>query len=132
MTSVAEDSIALIVGSAPAFSKFLRQHVVESRTWKSITSAIRPIYSNRKGSQSRIEHISARSFRTFGSPHRPPGQDTLELTDSALIVSKSAAQYDANRTQGDARAYKGHNHIMRTLSVSQEARKITESTDQLV
>lgn len=88
IANVAEDSIALIVGSAPAFSKFLRQHVAESRLWRSILSTVWSRNGGSKGMQSDMEPVPRQPFKQI-KPEPVFGQVDVERADSHLFNSTS-------------------------------------------
>lgn len=138
IANVAEDSIALIVGSAPGFSTFLRVHVANSVLWKSIQSASHSKLGSAKTSPESGRSKPWRMSRTFGSPRTPrcAKQDGgFELTDSKIlnttIASAPSSDLDVAETQSETRL-DGQDGIVRTIDVFQHVQRGHQSTDHLV
>ncbi|RYP26193.1 hypothetical protein DL767_008145 [Monosporascus sp. MG133] len=137
IASIAENSIALIVGSAPAFSSFFRTHVAESGAWKSIRSRFWSTFGSSKGSQGHSRPSFPRPLRTFGStrsPFRSQRKEGFEPTDTELLNSTATAQYNRlhDETEIGGQNDQGHGSIVRTVPIFQQTYKHPESSDRLV
>ncbi|KAI1266396.1 hypothetical protein F5Y18DRAFT_383490 [Xylariaceae sp. FL1019] len=135
IASVAEDSIALIVASAPAFASFFRLHVSGSRIWVGIQSNLRYFTRGSRGS-SNSRSIRLPDLNTFGSPDAPDlrrKKNPLELRDTALLESvanEGEAVEHEPRASGQPKQFGGG--IMRTVDLHQETHRKAVSTEHLV
>ncbi|KAK7995806.1 hypothetical protein PG991_015273 [Apiospora marii] len=124
----AEYCIAIIVGSMPAFSTFLKLHVLQSRVSQALRSALgvgssRSTHrlSDRGGSPARPLH------GTIGSPAaRKKRRGQYELTDTMILDSRYTVQ---GGEDGDDRTVQP-GHILRTMDIRQSDHP--RSTDNLV
>ncbi|KAI1737523.1 hypothetical protein F4680DRAFT_427982 [Xylaria scruposa] len=138
IANVAEDSIALIVGSAPGFSTFLRVHVASSVLWKSIQSASQSVLGGAKSSPPGTESEPWRMSRTFGSPKALRGAKQnagIELTDSSILNATIASAQSTNKNEAgmqSAACFNDQEGIVRTVDVVQHVHSGHGSTDHLV
>ncbi|KAK8066625.1 hypothetical protein PG997_013372 [Apiospora hydei] len=136
ISNVAENSVALIVGSGPALANYFKAHIAKTEAWVSIRSVFRSTQSGRQSSEGSSKTHRGRPLWTFGSPRADPGaqpKNGWELTDPRPANSVATALYD--RSQDDARDDRGGEHgyngVVKTVTVSQ-LRRGRDSTDRLV
>ncbi|KAI0169802.1 hypothetical protein GGR52DRAFT_551635 [Hypoxylon sp. FL1284] len=135
--NAAENSVALIVGSAPAFSTFFRKHVAGLGIWKMTRPTFLPTFGKRRASQDDTNSTPSRHIGAFSSTRTPITthlRNDIKLTGSASFSATASAQY--NRLDDEiTTAYRSDGSrggIIRTLIVSQEVHRHPESTDRLV
>ncbi|KAK7959421.1 uncharacterized protein PG986_004275 [Apiospora aurea] len=114
----AEANIAIVVGSMPAFSNFMKLHVLESRAFQTLRSTLGVGSSSEKGSGERgpVRPLHG----TIGSPAGPKRKPAYhELTDSNILNSRYTVDVENN---SEAQAVQP-GHILRTMDVRQESRE---------
>ena len=106
-----ENTIAILVGCAPAFASFLRLYIGDSVMWRSLRSSLRSTFrgESRGGAASDGSKPGAQSpaWGTIGSPRshlRPRPGETLEFTDSQLLKTDATTHYDRFDDQENQRS----------------------------
>ncbi|KAK8079212.1 hypothetical protein PG994_003019 [Apiospora phragmitis] len=110
----AESNIAIVVGSMPAFSNFMKLHVLESRAFQSLRSTFGVSSATEKGTPIRPPH------GTIGSPaERKRKPAYYELTDTNIMNSRYTVDVEDDR---EAQAVQP-GQILKTMDVRQESRE---------
>ncbi|KAK7934650.1 hypothetical protein PG985_000145 [Apiospora marii] len=124
----AEYCIAIVVGSMPAFSTFLKLHVLQSRAFKALRSTFRVSSSSTTNQGSDRGGLPDRPLHgTIGSPAvRKKRRGHYDLTDIMNLDSRYTIQ---GGEDGDDRPVQP-GHILRTMDIRQSDHP--RSTDNLV
>ncbi|KFA54235.1 hypothetical protein S40293_08142 [Stachybotrys chartarum IBT 40293] len=133
ISNTAENSVTLIVGSAPAFASFFKTHIAESAIWTSFGSMFRT-KSDKSGKSG---SSFSRPSKAIASPRNQSSSQLkmdLELRDARLFSSTATAQYDRLDDTPDGRVAvdPGKAGVAKTVTVMQFRKERDGSTDQLV
>ncbi|KAF2966392.1 hypothetical protein GQX73_g7171 [Xylaria multiplex] len=112
---IAENNVAIIVGSLPAFANFLRTYVSQATFYKSLRSKLSFGSSNYASDTDQHGLPRNRSLWTFGSPPKRQLQ-YHELSNSAILTSRVTVPDDVVIATHDT------DRILRTVGFSQETR----------
>ncbi|KAI0003883.1 hypothetical protein F4779DRAFT_630576 [Xylariaceae sp. FL0662B] len=117
---VVENSMAIVVGSMPAFANFVRLHVAELWPIRSLRSKF---HSSRTGYSYGSSAAGAAPLPngTFGSPPRKPPHHYYELTDTTLMQTQVTAPDEEIHHTADAENQRQAG-IMRTVDISRQSR----------
>jgi hypothetical protein len=142
-SSIIENGIAIIVGSAPAFSNFLVRFMGDTKVWGAVRTALRSTrtFGGRNGpgsSESSRDHVAQINLWTIGSRGtRECSQhmNALDRADSQSLGTDIAGRYDILDDDQLMRPDKVHleqsaRHIMGKKP--HESSREGGSTDQLV
>jgi hypothetical protein len=90
---VAENGVAIIVGSLPGFANFARHHIFQASFYQSIRSKLSSNSKSQWTDPESQEGTQKHALWTIGSaPKRQPHY--LELTESAIMNSNATRQAD--------------------------------------
>ncbi|KAK0616094.1 hypothetical protein B0T17DRAFT_540195 [Bombardia bombarda] len=132
---VAENNVAIVVGSMPAFANFMRLHVAELPTIRSLRSKLWSGSSNDKSGFGSSGEV-ANPVATFGSPQPRKPAAYYELTESAIMRSQFTTVHEEGVVQKSTgqNGNESGNGIVRTMDIFQQSRRRDEpqSTDHLV
>ncbi|KAI0118648.1 hypothetical protein GGR51DRAFT_128195 [Nemania sp. FL0031] len=136
IANMIENDVAIIVGSMPAFSHFLRERVAGGSLWKSVSSAWK---SSQTGGSTNRASILGRSWPPsskgpYGLRSRPHSEEGFELTSSqqGIIEGSTANAYAGDSLSSGQRVGQEVGGIVRTVDIFQQVQHQPEPTHNLV
>ena len=132
---VVENNVAIIVGSMPAFAKFLRLYVAEFSVIRSLrTKLSRAFSSGNSPNSSRLP--SAGPIGTIGSPNEPKKapRPYYEMSDLQPTRTQITVDGDAPHGSSSATINQGGGGITKTIDVVQHSQPghHSQSVEQLL
>jgi hypothetical protein len=125
-----ENSVAIMVGSAPAFAHFFRVKVAETGLWKSVVSSFgttRTGQSSQKSSNPGGSWLQTKHYGLRAHEHKKDGYELSESQKTKSTVGRYDRLQDEPRVGGQS-----PEGIVRTVDIFQHAHKRPDSTEQLV
>lgn len=145
-----ENTVAIIVGSMPAFSHFIRRGLGDTILWKSVSSifSTRRIEHTTHGSSStsakpgRLWHSSNSNKQAYGLRSQPASGEGFKLVDksaAARTMHGNAGSQSHDPLSSSQGLQRQHQHrylegtgIVRTVDIFQHTQQRPGSTDRLV
>lgn len=123
--SVAENNVAIIVGSLPAFSHFIRTHATQTAFFKVLSSKLSFNSKSHATDAETNEPSQKQTLWTIGSPQKRKPQ-YYELTDTATLKTHVSVPEGAI-----VKPLETGSGILRTMGYSQEVHTL-QSAERLV
>ncbi|KAI0473338.1 hypothetical protein GGR56DRAFT_698381 [Xylariaceae sp. FL0804] len=123
---VVENNVAIIVGSLPSFTTFVRIYIADTQFYKSLQSRISSRNKSNATGDFQSDGWRNRTEWTYGSPRKEQKKDYHELSDSMILRSNIAVPQLPPPSKGASGT-----GILRTVEFSQE-QYMRQSSERLV